>query len=100
MFLLLFGESFICLLDNFFFRTLIVNFFTLGFMSREEVHAELNLLGVSDEVHALVDDLALDFGPVPDWWRIHLANKSHVYKPVAYVYKPRPAYNYVQGKFF
>lgn len=30
-------------------------------MTRCEVHSELSLLGVSSEVHALVDDLVLDF---------------------------------------
>lgn len=69
-----------------------------------DLHNELTLLGVSSEVHALVDDLGLDIGYTPLWFRYVLKHVYQSYKtplPLKkYVYQPRPAYNFVQGKLF
>ena len=69
-----------------------------------DVHRELTLLGCSSEVHALVDDLELDFGSTPFWFRCVLSHFNQSYKTplpkFKYVYQPRPAYDYVQGKLF
>lgn len=72
-------------------------------MRARDVHAELSLLGVSAEVHALVDDLALDFGRHPDWYVIHCRVLESYKTPLPkfkYVYKPKAAYHFVQGKLF
>lgn len=39
-------------------------------MTNSEIHAELSNLGCSSEVHALVDDLDLDFGCPPLTFRL------------------------------
>lgn len=65
-------------------------------MTNKEIHDELTLLGVSSEVHALVDDLDLDFG------RSRPAHKP--YRPLTefpkHVYKPKTAFVEVQGRLF
>lgn len=37
-------------------------------MTNLEIHNELSAIGLSSEVHALVDDLDLDFAPAPLWF--------------------------------
>lgn len=69
-------------------------------MKLSEVHNELTLLGVnSPEVHALVDDLHLDFGSVPDWLR-DLLRVPSVQKFPAYVYSPHTSYKEKTGRLF
>lgn len=69
-----------------------------------DVHRELDLLGVSSEVHALVDDLGLDFGSTPFWFRCVLKHRLELYKTLLpkfkYVYKPHRTHDYIQGKLF
>lgn len=45
-------------------------------MTKTEIHQELSLLGVSREVHLLVDDLGLDFGRMPNYLRWLLRDKT------------------------
>lgn len=69
-----------------------------------DIHNELTLLGVSSEVHALVDDLGLDVGCVPLWFRYVLKHVNQSYRtplPVRkYVYVPHNRKEYVQGQLF
>lgn len=68
-----------------------------------DIHRELTLLGVCSEVHALVDDLALDFGRCPDWFIIHCKVQESYKTPLPkfkYVYKPCTTHYFVQGKLF
>lgn len=71
-----------------------------------DVHTELSLLGVSSEVHALVDDLGLDLGHVPFWFRQLLRHNDQSYLTslphfgFKYVYKPYTTHDYIQGKLF
>lgn len=45
-------------------------------MTKAEVHQELSLFGLSSEVHALVDDLDLDLGHIPNWFRWLIRDKT------------------------
>lgn len=71
-----------------------------------DIHSELALLGVSAEVHALVDDLGLDLGHVPLWFRQILNHNYQSSKTplphfsFKYVYKPHTTHDYIQGKLF
>ena len=69
-------------------------------MKSVEVHAELTLLGVnSPEVHSLVDDLQLDFGSVPFWFRCLLRPRI-VVKLTKNVYLPKTIRKEVCGRLF
>ena len=69
-------------------------------MKSAEVHAELTLLGVnSPEVHALVDDLSLDIGSVPSWFRLVLRSFKSVKFP-KHVYQPKTIRKEVCGRLF
>lgn len=69
-----------------------------------DIHRELTLLGVCSEVHALVDDLGLDFGYTPLWFRCVLRHVDQSYKTplpkFKYVYQPKNKVTYIQGKLF
>lgn len=71
-------------------------------MSLDEVHQELTLIGVSSEVHNLVDDLGLDFGVMPMAYRFLLKHENcpHSVNVERYVYQPRNRKTFVQGKLF
>lgn len=70
-------------------------------MKLSEVHSELTLLGVnSPEVHALVDDLVLDIGPVPFWFRLVLKPRKIVKLPKKNVYQPHTVRKEVCGRLF
>lgn len=69
-------------------------------MKTSEVHSELTLLGVnSPEVHSLVDDLQLDIGPVPLWFRLLLRPRKSVNVPKN-VYSPHTIKKEVCGRLF
>lgn len=69
-------------------------------MKRSDLHSELTLLGVnSAEVHALVDDLDLDIGPVPFWFRCLLKPRKVVKLPKN-VYQPHTVRKEVCGRLF
>lgn len=69
-------------------------------MKISELHSELTLIGVnSPEVHALVDDLQLDFGPVPLWFRLVLRPRRIVKVPKN-VYTPHTVKQEVVGRLF
>lgn len=70
-------------------------------MKRIEVHSELTLLGVnSPEVHALVDDLDLDIGPVPFWFRLILKPRKIVVLSRKNVYQPHTVRKETTGRLF
>lgn len=69
-------------------------------MRNFEVHQELSLLGVSPEVHALVDDLDLDFGVCPLYRRKLLDSRLPYRKPICRVYVPYYDLPTVQGRLF
>lgn len=71
-------------------------------MKSSEVHAELTLIGVnSSEVHALVDDLGLDIGPVPFWFRLVLRPRRILNPlPKKNVYQPKTIRKEVCGRLF
>lgn len=69
-------------------------------MKTSEVHSELTLLGVnSPEVHCLVDDLQLDIGSVPLWFRLLLRSKKKINLP-EHVYQPKTIRKEVCGRLF
>lgn len=69
-------------------------------MKSSEVHTELTLIGVnSSEVHSLVDDLGLDIGPVPFWFRC-LLRSCKVVKLPKNVYLPKTIRKEVCGRLF
>lgn len=69
-------------------------------MKTLEVHSELTLIGVnSPEVHRLVDDLQLDIGPVPLWFRLLLKSRKLV-KIHKNVYSPHTVRKEVCGRLF
>lgn len=71
-------------------------------MKRNELHSELTLLGVnSSEVHALVDDLGLDVGPVPFWFRLVLRPRK-IFNPLPKknVHIPKTIRKEVCGRLF
>ena len=52
-------------------------------MTNKDIHSELSLLGVSSEVHAIVDDLDLDFGVPPQVFRLLRKRRKFVsYAPL------------------
>lgn len=69
-------------------------------MKRSDVHSELTLIGVnSSEVHRLVDDLDLVFGPVPFWFRCLLKPRKVIKFPKN-VYTPSTIKQEVCGWLF
>lgn len=73
-------------------------------ISSEEVHTELSLLGVSVEVHALVDDLDLKPCVIDYFARRYVVNSacnrysgSLISK---YVYQPKTIRKEVSGRLF
>lgn len=71
-------------------------------MKRSELHSELTLLGVNSvEVHRLVDDLDLDFGPVPLWFRFLLKPRK-IFNPLPpkNVYTPHTVRKETCGRLF
>lgn len=69
-------------------------------MKRSELHSELTLIGVNSiEVHRLVDDLDLDFGPVPLWFRLILKPRKIIKIPKR-VYQPHTVRKEVSGRLF
>ena len=72
-------------------------------MTLDEIHLELAVLGVSSEVHALVDDLQLDFGkPCLAACKILRRNSSRIpyLKPRCHVYVPYFDIPTIQGRLF
>lgn len=72
-------------------------------MTLDEIHLELAALGVSSEVHALVDDLQLDFGkPYLAARKILRRNSPRLpyLKPRCHVYFPYFDLQTVQGRLF
>ena len=52
-------------------------------MTNKDIHDELAALGISKEIHSLVDDLDLDFGVPPLAFRLlHKRRKVSVYVPI------------------
>lgn len=69
-------------------------------MNNSDVHSELTLIGVnSPEVHSLVDDLQLDLGPVPMWFRLILRPRKIIKLPKN-VYSPHTIRKEVTGRLF
>lgn len=71
-------------------------------MRRIDVHNELSCLGVSSEVHALVDDLDLDIGRPCITLRMifHKALKEIYVKPRCRVYVSHYYNAPIQGRLF
>lgn len=72
-------------------------------MTRNEIHNELSLLGVSSEVHKLVDDLDLDFGvPRLSFKQMikHRTDKLPYKKSFCHVYESNPYYKETIGRLF
>lgn len=69
-------------------------------MTNAEVHAELSLLGVSSEVHQLVDDLGLALGHVPSWLMIRSLCSRKIWPAFDYVHKSYRTQTYRQGELF
>lgn len=66
-----------------------------------DIHQELTLLGVSPEVHRLVDDLHLDFGCPPQWWIDQCKRGTFsILKFEKNVYEPRICHEEFQGRLF
>lgn len=71
-------------------------------MTNKDVHDELTLLGVSSEVHALVDDLDLTLREPPLGERLLYPSRK-VHKPLQFnkhVYQPHTVVKEVQGRLF
>lgn len=68
-------------------------------MTRSEVHQELTLLGVSSEIHNLVDDLDLDLGRPNLAFRLLLKTR-HIPETFKNVYTPHQRHTLVQGRLF
>ena len=69
-------------------------------MKRSDVHDELTLLGVSSEVHALVDDLDLALREPPKGEVLCFLPCKEFNKPEKYVYQPKNTVVYEQGRLF
>lgn len=71
-------------------------------MNRFDLHRELSLLGVSSEIHALVDDLDLDFG-VPCFTMrkiLRRCGRELYIKPRCRVYVSHFPVQTIQGRLF
>lgn len=71
-------------------------------MNRMDLHRELMLLGVSPEIHALVDDLDLDCG-VPCFTMLKILRRrgrETYLKPCVHVYISHYPIQAIQGRLF